>query len=87
MLNNLFNNKYICNCADCKNADRCQSTGNTETYCPLGYKPKWMTKEMWDIIVDEIYSDHSDYDVDNMNEDAILNIILEEASYLELDED
>ena len=44
-LNNLFNYTYICNCADCKLADKCESTGNTGTFCPLGHEPKWVPKE------------------------------------------
>ena len=43
--NTLFNNKYICNCADCKIADKCESTGNTTIFCPLGHKPNWVPKE------------------------------------------
>ena len=77
MLKTLFQSfKYTCSCTDCKAAERCQSTGNTETLCPLGYKPKWVTTEIWNIAVNEVYSR---YGIDRINGDAILNIILEEV--------
>lgn len=76
-MNNLFNYKYTCSCTDCKIAERCQSTSNTGILCSLGYEPKWIETETWDIVVKEVYSE---YGIDRINDcDAILNIILEEV--------